>query len=249
MTEDEKDGNSPDLQDVTGESEHNQQQEKEVAPPVESRFWVSSGPFFYTTLFLVPPADTSANGFSVIELFDVDGKSAGVTRVKSSGGTLMIELSQLMTGCKEESGLHYGQLVIRSPHGFSHYCRIHNENRALLVPPIHYCQSGLPLFSPLTVGAGKDTFLGLINTGNEEAVLRCRFYYGRRTPEIDCRIPANGSRILHIESVFGGFVQLTEHELSHAYIRCMTRSSEPLGVHVIERSHAMDGKDFYTAVS
>ena len=218
---------------------------------VESRFWVSTGPYFFSTLFIIPPDSGSglSQGFSVVEIFDVDGVSAGVTRVRAKNGVMMIELSSLMSSCKEESGMQYGQLVVRSPAGYAHYCRMHNESRAFLIPPIKFCQAGSPLFSPLTIGAGKDTFLGLVNTGDTDANLRCRLYFGKRTPEIDCSIPAHGSRILHVESVFGGFVQLGGPELSYAYIRCMTRVPVGLGVHVFERCASSDGKDFYTAVS
>ena len=91
--------------------------------------------------------------------------------------------------------------------------------------------------------------ISLVNTGGEEATVRCRLYVGRRTPEIDCKIPAYGARMLHVEGVFSKYVGLPKDKTVQAYLRITTPVEVPLGVQLLEKNSAYDEKDYFVAVS
>jgi hypothetical protein len=213
-----------------------------------SHFWVSTFPYFESTLVITPPISATAATSSKLLFYDADGQLVNESIIETGAQSVtQLELDQFLGGCKLESGLKHAHLVVQSPLGSGHHCRIHGREYAALLGepfPISAAKAG---FFPLTFSADRSSLLAIINFGAAEANLRCRLFLGKRCPEVVWSIPALGSRVINLEVEFREYTEsketartqvqtgTREAQGAQAYLRVTTKSSG-LGVQLIERS-------------
>jgi hypothetical protein len=254
---------------------------------VISHFWVCTYPYFDTSLFVIPPLykdgydggcysspssessqttnSKTAAAISTVTVYDPDGIVINSLRYTAHEGTVgMIELGPLFGGGKMQSGMKFGQVVVRSPRNFSHKLRMMNkacgavlsEGRVLLSSDMReQGHNGLSAANyPLNLGKGRQSLLTLVNRTAGESVVRCKLLLGKRSPEVDCRIPAYGSRVLHLESVFSLMVPISTEKTVQSYLRLSLKNGQPsqsqaVGAQIIERNIAQGESEYFVAVA
>jgi len=225
-----------------------------------STFWIVGYPGIETSLLVVPktmqnnPSDVQGSPSGLytadLEFFDSDGHSAGQAQVAFSVGSMgVLELSQFMAGFKLESGLKHGSMRVTVSSDTRCVCRFHTTRAAVIVGEPHEFSASKAAFFPVALADDRKSLVALVNNGGEPAVVRCRFYRGKRSPEASVTIPPNGSRVLGIEPEFSGHVEIGAGKLVQAYLRVSTRSEELLGVQMIEEVDDGQGGKIFTAVA
>jgi hypothetical protein len=258
---------------------------------VVTHFWVCTYPYFDCSLFVMPPlfsgesvakvGSSSLNrgssavpsaAISSITVYDPDGQIINSVRFSTKDNSVgLIELGPLFGACKMQSGMKFGQVVVRSPKGFSHRLRMMNTvcgvvlsegKRIICSEKLSGLQrpggthgaagslSGIGLVNfPINLGKGRQSLVTLINRGAEDAVVRCRLALGKRSPEVDCRIPAYGARVLHLESVFSLLVSIPTEKTVQSYLRLSIKQGEAVGAQIIERNFAQGESEYFVAVA
>jgi hypothetical protein len=227
-------------------------------------FWVSTFPFFESTLFVAPPfVDRSACGAgeettgtfvaSSVTLFDADGGVVNEFTVEVEPGRVgIVELDQFLGGCKLESGLRHAQMRVVSPPGTRQLCRLHGRAGAQIVEESSRLTRQRSVFFPVRLAPQLEHVVCFINLGGEPAVAKCRLLVGNRTPEVFVEVPANGARLLSLTTEFGDFGAGGGGDGAQAYVRLSTKGDAVLGAQVLQRVVARDERvdnDAYTLVS
>lgn len=234
--------------DAQAESAEQRAVSSSAAPEsgVSSHFWVSTFPYFETTLVITPPlyslplfSSTSSSSItSRLFFYDADGKLINDSSLETSSGAVsMLELDQFLGGCKLESGLKHAHLIVRSPAGTGHHCRIQGREYAAMLGEPFRISAAKAGFFPVTFSTDRSNLLTLINYSMEEANLRCRLFLGKRCPEVVWSIPALGSRVINIEVEFREYAEAKEGQQLQAYLRVTTKSNG-LGAQLVERSES-----------
>jgi hypothetical protein len=249
---------------------------------VVSHFWVCTYPYFDSSLFILPPlypselsggqqfkGDDNAQAslaISVVTVYDPDGEVINSVRFAAKGSAVgMIELGPLFGACKMQSGMKFGQVIVRSPKYFSHRIRLMNTVCGAVLSEGRQIVSsdrrdvfGSQVFGggligvanfPINLGKGRQSIITLVNRSSEETIVRCRLVLGKRSPEVDCRIPGFGSRVLHLESVFSFLVQIPNEKTIQSYLRLSLKQGEAIGVQIIERNLAQGESEYFVAVA
>ncbi len=229
---------------VTSKSQEASAQVKDTT--AESRFWVSTYPFFTTTLFVQPPG---VSGETVAEtaltLYDADGAMINEAKMQFPGGRAgFVELDSLLGSCKLEGGLKHALLVLRSPAGTRHTCRIAQGDRTAALGELAEFSASQTAFLPVTFGENLLSFLVVCNYAKDEARVKCRMYLGSKSSEIELSIPSSGSRIISLEGDFADFADIADGEKRHGYVRLVTKSEETLGVQLIEKQGPAGSEEY-----
>jgi len=242
--------------------------------PESKHFWVSSYPYFESSLIIVPnllnpevPQTGSLENCSLendslisqtplisqtvclIELFDSGGEKINQAGIEfPSTDIYALELDPLLGGCKLESGLKHAHLHVRAEKGTGVFLRIYSKDAAAIVGEPVSISPTQGTFFPVTFSGDRANLLCCINTGNEEATLRCRLFFGKRSPEASWIIPPQASRVVSIESEFRQYATLVDGEQGQAYVRLSVKSGE-LAIQAIEGTEGPKEGGFYTSVS
>ena len=227
-------------------------------PLGESHFWISSYPFFESTLMLVPGAAHTLDAPKPIEtrrmsvtmrVYDSDGAEVNNARLEFPCGEIQLfEVEPLLGACKLESGLKHAHLAVSAAPDTGVYCRMHTrESAALLGEPLEV-SAVQGAFFPLSFAADRSNLMCIINCGDSEAILRCRLFVGKRSPEGAWTIPAHASRVVSIEAEFRDYAAVEEGVQLQAYVRLGTKAGN-LGVQLVERTEGPKDAGFFTALS
>lgn len=216
-----------------------------------SHFWVAAFPFVDTSLFFVPPSPLNgAPGAATARLFDADGILANELTFEFPRGQLgVVEVENIMGGCKLESGCRYGHLVVNSPAGGNAFVRMHTREGAALVGEPTPLQADRSSFFPLTMDEGRSYFLAVVNYTSVAATLKCRLFCAKRSPETLLSIPGMGARLFSLEHEFADHASADVGKQVQAYVRLSTKSETTLGVQLIERIEAKNDNGLFYAVS
>ncbi|MBN8549301.1 MAG: hypothetical protein J0M12_08310 [Deltaproteobacteria bacterium] len=216
-----------------------------------SHFWVCAYPFVETTLFLVPALspDAALASATSIELYDADGALSNEVELDFPAGQVgILELDSIMGGCKLESGLKHGHMLVRSPAGTSPYLRMHTREGAALIGEPAAFGADRSTFFPLTMDEGRSYYLTVVNHGKAQAALKCRLFCAKRSPETLISIPAFGSRVISLENEFAEYSAESGKQMQ-AYLRLSTKSETTLGVQLLERTEGKNEGGIFYAVS
>lgn len=226
---------------------------------VVSYFWISTFPFFETTLFVAAPFPSSGEGLDVrsppsrVQLFDADGGLVNELALEVEPGRVgVIELDQFLGGCKLESGLRHGQMRVASPAGTRHLCRLHGRTGASFQEGASRVTGQRSVFSPVVLATNLDNIICLVNRESRPAIARVRLLVGNRNPEAFIEVPADGARLVSVAAEFGEFVPAAGVEAVQGYVRLSSKGEADLGVQVLQRAIARDERfenDVYGLVS
>lgn len=215
-----------------------------------SRFWISSYPFFTTTLFVLPPPvwhhPSGTRSGTALTLFDADGGVVNEVRLQFAPGEVgCLDLDPLLGACKLESGMKHGTLLLCSPAGTAHYCRLSQEDKMSVLGELVPLQCDRAIFLPVSFGEHASSLLVLANfSSGEEAKIKCRLFLGSKNPEIELSVPPNGSRVINLEVEFADFIDVAEGEKRRAYLRIVTRSDLSLGAQLVEKGGPPGAEEF-----
>ncbi len=219
-------------------------------------FWVASYPFFETSLCITPGRlrqDDERQGEdsprSEIDIYDCDGELINSLKFQFPENEVgLVELDPFLGACKLESGLKHAHLVVRSQvKGVSHQCRMISQEHAAILGPTFSMFPVLPVFFPVTFESGKSHLVVMVNYGLEPAPVRCRLFFGSRTPEVVVQVPGNGARIIGIEGEFSDCAEKAQEKSIQSYLRLTTRSESGVGCQLIERSEGVkESNAFYS---
>jgi hypothetical protein len=223
---------------------------KEVDLPYRAHFWVSSYPFFETTLILIPPVQSSSPQCSAtLTAYDSDGATINTVQMSfPANETQLVEVEPLMGSCKLECGVKHGHIVVELPYGGGAACRIHTRESATMVSEPRIITPSAASFVPLTLGAGRMNFLLCVNRSQKECIVKARLFFGKRSPETSWTLPPFGTRIVLVESEFAPYLGLEKSDQIQAYIRMSTKSGE-IGVQTLERTEGAKDEAYFSSMS
>jgi len=226
----------------TGAGSHSQ-------PKMISHFWVSSYPFFETTL-LVARAPGVCPEPSRAFFYDSDGALFNEVVIDFNQGAVgILELEQFLGGCKIEGGLKHAHLEVRSSPGASHYCRMHTRSGACLVGEAQAVSFRKATFFPIYLAESRSVLLTLVNHTTSVGNVRCRLYFGKRLPEMSYDIAPLGCRVISINTEFMDYLGGEAALNTLAYLRVSSTSDFDCGAQIIEViSHEKDG-DILSSIS
>lgn len=220
---------------------------------VTSHFWVASYPFFETTLFIVPPdrqLPFAQPSDTEIQVFDPDGELINKVNFSFPNNQIgTLEVDQLLGACKLESGFKHAHLIIKSPSGTRHLCRLHAQERATFLGQPVTVTEEQGIFFPLTFAINRTSLLCLINYQNELARVRCRVLSGTRSPEQVLTVPAWGARAFVVESLFPEISQVEDGRRKISYLRIFSKEEQKVGAQLLERINCGDGRFIYSSVN
>jgi len=99
---------------------------------------------------------------------------------------------------------------------------------------------------PVMFGPGRSNLMSILNFSDQVSTVKAKLILGRRSPEVEIVLPANGVRLLHLESNFYDFITLTDK--IRGYLRVTVRRGGDCGVQLLEESKSLESKPIYRAV-
>lgn len=203
---------------------------------ITSHFWASSYPFFESTLVISSSSKEHRSNNHKLKIYDADGRLANEAELMFPAFQVgLVELDQLLGSVKLESGFKSAHIVVTSPEGTIHRCRLQSKDAASIYSQPIVVKNTASSFSPITISQDRETLVGFINLSNREVPVKSRLICGNRSPETVCSIPAFGARVIGVESEFPGYVQVEEGRQLSAYLRVSARTDQGIGMHVFER--------------
>jgi hypothetical protein len=207
---------------------------------VVSHFWVAGPPFFSSTL-LVARGALGAAGASVKvvgEVFDVDGALAQTFEVEfPERETGVIELEPFLTNLKMQAGIPQAHLLVRSPLGTRHACRMQIGSHVDIIKSPIAIKSREMTFMPLLLGSRREHLITLLNQGDQTGQVVVRLLYGSRSPEWTVHIPARGSRVVSLERDLLATFDDTSWQkgIVQGYLRLSPRAQSEVVCQMIEK--------------
>lgn len=217
--------------------------------PVSAHFWFCTYPGFTTRLFFTGLTAEALALPSVIEVFDCDGVLVNVAEVSFTNVNVgVLELEPFVAGCKLESGLRHGHVTVRSAADVRHQCRVESRKSGTLFSVQREVQKRRDQFIPICFMPDKTNYLALVNHSGDESQIRARVFCGSRTPKTDLFIPAHGTRIFQIESLFPEYGYLEDRQVK-AYVRLTLLAGGTVGCMAFDRQMLQSNQDLFRAVS
>lgn len=239
-----------------------------------THFWITSQPFCEALLFLVPQTATTAlTGCTqdvspaLLRLFDCDGGVVNEVHCSSvTGAPVVLELEALLEGCKLESGLRHGHLMIEHDASVSPALRLQNRGGAVVSGASSPVDKDHAMFSPVTLGSDRASLLTLVNFGAGVAEVRVRLMVGNRNPDMVQSLPAFGSRVICLEHEFrqalmADFSKAAVRKVAGAaetadpftetrgYVRVSVRNDQTVGVQLVESRARPEQGTVFSALS
>lgn len=225
-----------------------------------THFWVTSQPFCDAVLFLTPQQipvdpDISTPEFSpaIIRIFDCDGGVVNEAQCGSANGApVVFELDALLEGCKLESGLRHGHLMIEHDSSMRPTLRLQNRGGAVLSAASMPVDGDRAMFSPVTLAPERASLLTIVNFGAAAAEVRVRLMVGNRNPDMLHTVPPFGSRVICLEQEFRAALTQDFNKASsrravpatpgaqepfaetRGYVRVSVRNGQTVGIQLVE---------------
>lgn len=236
-----------------GESRNDEEGVKSplCAEVYEREHWFAGYPFFEPVLTVRAgsEAETVFEGeersqqglgdFITLSLFDCDGALLQEVEVPFREGphgvTLdSIPLAPLLGACKFEGGMKHGRVQIRSARPFQSTVRLNGFSESLPVPCPQKISRDLSAFVPVSFRQSQSSVIIVTNCNEAVGNLRCRLFWGNRSPEVTWNIPGFGARCFHVEQVFADLLEGEKFEGSSGYLRLAGLGSYELDLYSLE---------------
>jgi hypothetical protein len=209
--------------------------------------WVSTYPFFQTTLHLVT-CDGGGRGPSVVRvrLFDPDGALLRDEEVVVTGDGCEVPLGGMMEGCKIESGFKHAHLVLHLPSGVRSFCRLVSPWTGTTLGPPEFVAPESAAFYPVDLSMGRPTLFALLNCAPGPVNVRCRLLHPAGQQETVRSVPGFGVRLASLSDDFDGVAPLVGEV---GYVKFMVRGADALvGVVMMEQTKFEGGSIVYSSV-
>lgn len=221
------------------------------AERVVAHFFVSSYPFFESTLFFSfsEPAQQSNTD---VQIYVYDCSGACVNQIQTNFGQQtcgVMEVDPLMESCKLEAGFKHAHIEVNVPQGCKVVSRMYSRSGACLMGEAIPLSERSSTFFPVLFSEDRAPFLGIVNCANRDAQVRCRLYFGKRSPEIQYSLPAQGSRLVSLLAEFSEYGIDQAERTIHGYVRVSTSSNMHCGVQLIESLKGEKGGYTFSSVS
>lgn len=220
---------------------------------VTTHYWVCSAPFFETAVLVAPESHIQGDGISSavkLRFFDADGYPVNEISVQYEPGQVgVVELESFMAACKFEAGLKHAHLEIEAAAGTQILCRIHTREGASIMGRPLEMNAMRRIFLPMVFSRDRFNFVAMLNHSSEEAIVRARFYCGKRSPEAVWAVPAKGARLISPSVEFADYIELGEEEKVQGYLRLGVKGSQTVGAQLIERSRGTKEGSFFGVLS
>lgn len=220
----------------------------ESAHSATSHLWFCEYPSFSTQLLFFAHNQSQLAVPSTVSVYDADGffiNEAKVAFGQDNIGTFDLEV--LTAGCKLESGLKHGHLVVTTPPLVFQQSRLVSMRDAWINNAAKVVNRRRELFYPLRFAPDRSAFLALVNQTEEVAELRVRAFCGSRSPRTDLHIPAMGARVFNLDTVFPEYGYLEDQALN-AYVRISSRAGGSVSCFFMERLLDKVDSDIFQAV-
>lgn len=163
-----------------------------------SHFWVSSSPFFATTL-LFEPLQAPVQ----VRLFDADGDQFNEITVQFEKGLPgLLDLEPCMAACKFESGLKHARVEVASTNPISVLARLHTRDWAGVCREALPCNSARKFMVPFFCQSERTSVIAMLNRSNEALEVRARLFIANRSPEMVWKLPPRGARFVDTKLEF-----------------------------------------------
>lgn len=216
----------------------------------EQHFWVSSYPYFDSTLVSIDCALKPKDQPEEIKLtfFDADGKVFNTAQVQYAQTDLgLLELEPFVSACKLESGMKHAHLKVESSSSYRHQIRIHTKEACSFLRELNLATKYMVPCFPILLSPERNNFLSVVSLGGAPAKIKCRLFVGNRAPETTIDVPTDGVKLIHLESQFEEF--LKDSRSIQAYARLVTLNDSPAGVQHVEQLEASSGANIFYSVS
>lgn len=218
------------------EEKNSQQAGQQDTAKAESVFWISTFPFFDTTLYVLPDGEARGEESSTfLTIYDPDGAEINHARLDLPVGEVnKIDLNMFLGGCKLESGMTHAVVILQSSFGTKHMCCIKGVNGETLLGKLREFSNKRSAFLPYSFSEKVQGFIPLVNLSDVEAQVKCRLFCGAKNPDVEVTIPGHATRIIAPNVVFPEFFEANDGGRKFAYLRFSSRSDALLGVQLIE---------------
>ena len=165
-----------------------------------SDFWVGSAPFFESTLFVLPSPDVAdptaeqgeespfSNKTRVL-FFDFAGNRVNQIEVCFLKGEIgVLPLDTFLESCSLTAGFRQGRIVVQSEIPCKHLIALKYGSSEVILAPATVVSGDLGGFVPVLLGDNRSSVLYLLNQSEAHSPIRCRFFMGSRTPEIEVNL-------------------------------------------------------------
>lgn len=217
--------------------------------PHISHFWVSSSPFFSTTLLFEPLREAV-----VVRLFDADGAQFNELSVHFESEQLshqnlgLLDLEPCMAACKFESGLKHARVEVASSQPITVLARIHSRDWASVIREAIPCSAMRKFIVPFFCHSEKTSIIAILNKLDQPVEVRGRLFIGKRSPEIIWNIPALGTRFFDTKQEFSEVIEQSA-EAGQGYVRLSVVGDEEVFIHTLEASSSPKQPRYFSFTS
>lgn len=227
-------------------------------------FWVASGPFFDSTIFLTPPdylsvienksdiskfSELPETYTSLIKFYDPDGSLVNEVECNFPSSQVgILELGPLMESCKYEAGIKHAQISVYSVNAIKAICRIFARQSATFMGELRAIDTMNRAFFPIAIGEGRTSLVAICNFSKESNAVRLKLFVGKRSPEILVQVPAGGTRLVSLEAEFGEYIDRSP-ALQRGYIRASAKNDLPGGIQLLERIETSQEDSIYSSLT
>lgn len=212
-----------------------------------SHYWIVANPDLTTTLHMAPrpePVESSC----ALKLYQHNGELINELSLEfSKCKPTSVEFEPLMAACPIESGFRHAHLALQSSSDAEHLCRLYTGDHCSLMAATSMVSKDAPFFLCKDFGPGTISFLCLVNPEEVEMELIIRVIAGNRSPEIECTLPALGSKMIHLESEFEEICEMATKKMIPSYVRVRTKTDGYVGVQLLDQYELESGM-MYRAV-
>ena len=200
----------------------------------ESNFWVGTTEEFQTAICFVPNSNSVDNSH-IATVYDCSGQIVSETKITFPQNKIgFFEVDAILGDCKITQGVRQAHLKITSEINTDYQIFITGKDKEYNCSEKQKVAREYVAFFPLRISNTTSSNLVFCNNSKFPATIKCRLFTGTRTPEIDFKIPENGTALKKIETEFEEFLDLTAGKITQGYIRILTSSSAELSVSLIE---------------
>lgn len=194
-----------------------------------AHFWVTTSPFFSTSLLFEPLEDAV-----IVRLYDPDGNQFNELMVNfESNLPGLLDLEPCMASCKFESGLKHARVEVSSTKPITVMARIHSRDWAGVCREAIPCSALRKAIVPFFCQSERTSIIAVLNRMEVPVEVRARLFIANRSPEVTWKIPALGCRFIDTKLEFEEVIEQSS-EIAQGYVRLSVIGDEEVFIQSFE---------------